>query len=89
MSIINWDLWQKIQEKRKIDTEYRRNNFGLKLYTEEESKIIFSLLDREIENFLSVYERTKKDNWLNRVKELESIKEKLKSNMGVQKELEK
>lgn len=89
MSIINWDLWQKIQEKRKIDKEYRRNNFGLKLYTEEESKIIFSLLDREIENFLSVYERTKKDNWLNRVKELEGIKEKFKSNMGVQKELEK
>jgi acyl carrier protein phosphodiesterase len=89
MSIINWDLWQKTQEKKKIDTEYRKNNFGLKLYTEEEYNIIISLLDREIENFLSVHERTKKENWLNRVKELEVIKEKLKSNMGVQKELEK
>ena len=46
---------------------------------DKEIKIVTSLLDREIDNFNSVHERTGKSNWLEKVKELETIKEKISS----------
>lgn len=45
--------------------------------TENQIKIIINLLDREIDNYKSVYDRTNKVSWLDNVDELELIKSKL------------
>lgn len=45
--------------------------------TENQIKIIINLLDREIDNYKSVYDRTNKVIWLDNVDELELIKSKL------------
>ena len=45
--------------------------------TKNQIKILSNLLDREIENFNSVYKRTSRDSWLERVIELEQIKVRL------------
>ena len=45
--------------------------------TKNQIKILSNLLDREIENFNSVYKRTNRDSWLERVIELEQIKVRL------------
>jgi hypothetical protein len=45
--------------------------------TENQIKIIINLLDREIDNYKSVYDRTNKVIWLDNVDELELIKFKL------------
>lgn len=44
---------------------------------ENQHNIILSLIDREIENFNSVYERTGKSNWLKNIEELKIIKSML------------
>jgi hypothetical protein len=44
---------------------------------EKEIRILTELIDREINNFIDVSERTGRDSWMDRVKELESIKNKL------------
>ena len=45
---------------------------------EKEIEIIVNLLNREIENFKDVFNRTTKECWLSKVKELENLKEKVK-----------
>lgn len=45
--------------------------------TKNQIKILSNLIDREIENFNSVYKRTNRDSWLERVNELEQIKVRL------------
>jgi len=42
-----------------------------------ELKILINLVDKEIDNFKSVYDRTKKENWLTNIDKLEKIKTKL------------
>ena len=42
-----------------------------------ELKILNNLIDKEIENFNSVYKRTNRTNWLDMVSELQEIKNKL------------
>jgi hypothetical protein len=47
---------------------------------EEELKILFDLIDREIDNFISVRDRVnKKEYWEEKIHSLEDIKEKLKT----------
>jgi hypothetical protein len=46
----------------------------------EEFKIVCELIEREIDVFVRVKERVnKKDHWVERIKVLEEIKEKLKT----------
>ena len=44
---------------------------------ENQIKILSNLLDREIENFNSVYKRTNREDWLERINELKQIKVRL------------
>ena len=44
---------------------------------ENQIKILSNLLDREIENFNSVYKRTNREDWLERINELKQIKTRL------------
>ena len=59
----------------------RNNNWVANVWimdmTENQIKIIINLLDREIDNYKSVYDRTNKVIWLDNVDELELIKSKL------------
>lgn len=59
----------------------RNNNWVANVWimdmTENQIKIIINLLDREIDNYKSVYDRTNKVSWLDNVDELELIKSKL------------
>lgn len=59
----------------------RNNNWVANVWimnmTENQIKIIINLLDREIDNYKSVYDRTNKVSWLDNVDELELIKSTL------------
>lgn len=47
---------------------------------EIELNIVIELIDREIENFISVRDRVnKKDDWQEKIDDLENIREKLKT----------
>jgi hypothetical protein len=46
----------------------------------KEKEIIINLIQREIDNFTDVFNRTKKDCWLEEIKNLELLKEKIKNN---------
>jgi hypothetical protein len=47
-SIINWDLWQKVQKPRKIETDYRKTVGGMSL---EQMVEIRDHLENEIRNY--------------------------------------
>ncbi len=44
---------------------------------EKEIEILFYLIDNGISNYQSVYDRTKKDNWIEKVEELKYLKNKI------------
>lgn len=67
------DCFEKINESRILEPDESGN-----ITTDERDKII-SLIDREIHNFNDVFDRTKKDYWKSKVKELEDIKTKMQN----------
>jgi hypothetical protein len=44
---------------------------------QKEIEILFYLIDNGISNYQSVYDRTKKDNWIEKVEELKYLKNKI------------
>lgn len=49
-------------------------------FNKEDKEILISLIDREIDNFQSVLDRTKRDCWMDKIVELNSIKDKINYN---------
>lgn len=47
-------------------------------FNKEDKEILISLIDREIDNFQSVLDRTNRDCWMDKIVALNSIKDKIK-----------